>query len=213
MNPWSRDPGLHYDLNIDWIIKWWININDWLNSGWEFFWETNLGSEFVCGSVPYLTRVWVPYRSCAANWISSFSKTKGMSSPAVEILWNGMVQRGRMHSFHSSGDDIGGIRGCQCASGSTSRWLWGLRVAAAPCGEGVLWTDPLDEGGDKRRGRLSGVRVQARARESCVFFFLIYLLIMLLQLSHFPPHSTPSCPPPSLPHSPPPIVHVHGSYL
>ena len=40
------------------------------------------------------------------------------------------------------------------------------------------------------------------------FFFLIYLLIMLLQLSHFPPHSSPSCPPPSLPHSPP-IVHVH----
>ena len=40
------------------------------------------------------------------------------------------------------------------------------------------------------------------------FFFLIYLLIMLLQLSHFPPlHSTPS-----LPHSPS-IVHVHGSYL
>ena len=27
-------------------------------------------------------------------------------------------------------------------------------------------------------------------------FFLIYLLIMLLQLSHSPPHSTPSCPPP-----------------
>ena len=46
-------------------------------------------------------------------------------------------------------------------------------------------------------------------------FFLkfFYLLIMLLQLSHFPPNSTPSCPPPSLPHSPPPIVHVHGSYL
>ena len=29
-----------------------------------------------------------------------------------------------------------------------------------------------------------------------ISFFLIYLLIMLLQLSHFPPHSTPSCPPP-----------------
>ena len=34
------------------------------------------------------------------------------------------------------------------------------------------------------------------------FFFLIYLLIVLLQLSHFPLHSTPSCPPPPS-HSPP----------
>ena len=39
-----------------------------------------------------------------------------------------------------------------------------------------------------------GIRLQ--------FFFVIYLLLMLLQLSHFPPHSTPSCPtPPS--HIPP----------
>ena len=45
------------------------------------------------------------------------------------------------------------------------------------------------------------------------FFFLIYLSIMLLQLSHFLPHSLHSIlPTPSLPHSPP-IVHVHGSYL
>ena len=32
-------------------------------------------------------------------------------------------------------------------------------------------------------------------RNLCISFFLMYLLIMLLQLSHFPPF-TPSCPPP-----------------
>ena len=33
-------------------------------------------------------------------------------------------------------------------------------------------------------------------KHRALILFLIYLLIMLLQLSHFPPHSTPSCPPP-----------------
>ena len=42
--------------------------------------------------------------------------------------------------------------------------------------------------------------------------FKIYLLIVLLQLSHFPPSLHFILPTPSLPHSPP-IVHVHGSYL
>ena len=43
-------------------------------------------------------------------------------------------------------------------------------------------------------------------------FFLIYLLIMLLQLSHPPPQLHSILPTPSLPHSPP-IVHVHGSCI
>ena len=43
-------------------------------------------------------------------------------------------------------------------------------------------------------------------------FFKINLLIMLLQLPHFPPSLHSILPTPSLPHSPP-IVHVHGSYL
>ena len=44
------------------------------------------------------------------------------------------------------------------------------------------------------------------------FSFLIYLLIMLLQLSHFHPFTQLHPATPSLPHSAP-IVHVHGSYL
>ena len=38
------------------------------------------------------------------------------------------------------------------------------------------------------------------------------LLIMLLQLSHFPPSLPSTLHTPSLPHSPP-LVHVHGSYI
>ena len=45
-----------------------------------------------------------------------------------------------------------------------------------------------------------------------ILFFLIYLLIMLLQLSHFPPSLPSALHTPSLPHSPP-IVHVHGSCI
>ena len=41
-------------------------------------------------------------------------------------------------------------------------------------------------------------------------FFKIYLLIMLLKLSRFPPSLHSILLTPSLPHSPP-IVHVHGS--
>ena len=44
------------------------------------------------------------------------------------------------------------------------------------------------------------------------FSFFIYLLIMLLQLSHFPASLHSILPTPFLPHSPT-IVHVHGSYL
>ena len=53
---------------------------------------------------------------------------------------------------------------------------------------------------------------QAIVSEILCFFFLIYLLIMLLQLSHSPPQLHSILPTPSLPHSLP-IVHVHGSYL
>ena len=50
-------------------------------------------------------------------------------------------------------------------------------------------------------------------QKSKVFFYsLIYLLIMLLQLSHFPPF-TPVRPANTLPPTFPPIVHVHGSYM
>ena len=44
-------------------------------------------------------------------------------------------------------------------------------------------------------------------------FLKIYLLIMLLQLSHFPPTLTPLHPAHPLPPTFPPIVHVHGSFL
>ena len=43
-------------------------------------------------------------------------------------------------------------------------------------------------------------------------FLKIYLLIMLLKLSRFPPSLHSILLTPSLPHSPP-IVHVHGSYI
>ena len=43
-------------------------------------------------------------------------------------------------------------------------------------------------------------------------FFKIYLLIMLLQLSHFPPPLTSLPPAHPLPPTLPPIAHVHGSY-
>ena len=55
--------------------------------------------------------------------------------------------------------------------------------------------------------------VLASGYSLCLHFYKYILLIMLLQLSHFPTPSLHSIlHTPSLPHSPP-RVHVHGSYL
>ena len=42
----------------------------------------------------------------------------------------------------------------------------------------------------------NGIESPDEKTHVCGQFFKLYLLIMLLQLSHSPPHSTPSCPPP-----------------
>ena len=61
------------------------------------------------------------------------------------------------------------------------------------------------------QGRMTTV-FKSADKVAALGFFLIYLLIMLLQLSHSPPSLHSILHTPSLPHSPP-IFHVHGSYI